>query len=206
MSSLHRVCSLLFSWTFLGGLVSGIVMGAGGLYLFAQVYVNFAGGSAPADDPYLRAPPVSVSDSLSTAHSVPLDWSLSPVDGGDATTIGAIADRPVLLTVGASWCEPCTAQLSTLQALHDTIGADAHILFVSDESRDSLRSSIDAQGRSLPVYRTGELPSSLDGDLLPRSYILRANGNVVYRQVGPADWNTRPVRRLLSRLSSSAPS
>jgi len=205
MASISGFFSRLTSRTFLAGLISGLVLGGGGFYLYAQVRVQMGGGDPPEQPLYLD--PIEVADSTgrTVRGTVPDDWSLRSLDGTDATTFGALAERPTLLAVGATWCEPCTAQMPSLQALHDTTGQALRVVLVSPEPRDSLRRHVETKGYTLPAYTVDDLPGPLRGDVLPRTYLTRSGETVVYRHVGPADWNTDAVHRLLDRVRSSTP-
>ncbi len=196
--------SRLFSRTFLAGLLTGIVIAVGGLYAYAQVRVRMGGSEQPNQKRYLS--PVDVSDSTarSVQGRVPSNWALRPLDGTEATTFGMLPKRPTLLTVGATWCEPCTAKISVLQALHDSIGQDVRVMFVSPEPRDSIRQYVGDEGYTMPTYVVNTLPPLLSGDLLPRTYLVRPDGTVTYKHVGPADWTPDIVRRLLESTRTSA--
>lgn len=200
MSFFRTFLDRLFSKTFLAGVLSGVILGVGGLYLYAQVRVRMGGGGPPEQARYLD--PIELSDSTATTVRgvVPDDWTLRPLNGPGERPFGSLMERPTLLTVGATWCEPCTAELSTLQTLHDTTGQDVRVAYVSSEPSDSLRQHVKENDYSLPVYAVDEVPSVFEGDVLPRTYLIRAGGEVVYRHLGPADWSADAARRLLDRI------
>jgi peroxiredoxin len=199
---MRALLASIFSRTFLSGVVAGIVLGCGGLYVFAQVYMSTVAGSA-SGGPELRKPAVS-QDSLADHGAVPGNWRLQPIDGDDRHSFDTISERPVLLTIWASWCDPCTAELSSLQALADTTKQTARVMLVSTQSRDSVQTFLDEEGYSMPAYVTDDLPSVLEGELVPRTYLIRPNGTVVYRRVGgPVDWNVGAVHEVLTRAQST---
>lgn len=194
---MRTILASIFSRTFLSGVLAGIVLGCGGLYLFAQIYMSTVAGSVNPG-PELQRPPIP-QDTLADHGSVPDDWRLQPIDGSDRDSFDTINENPVFLTVWAPWCDPCTAELSSLQALADTTGQTARVMVVSTESRDSVRTYLNEEGYSMPAYVADDLPPVLEGDLVPRTYLVRPNGTVVYRRVGgPMDWNIESVHQLLS--------
>lgn len=202
MALFRTIFSRLSSKRFFAGLLSGILLGAGGFYLYAQVRVQMGGSEPPEQELYLSPIELPDSTAMTVQGTVPEDWSLQRLDGAEEATFATLRGRPTLLTVGATWCEPCTAELSTLQALHDTTGTDVHVAFVSAEPSDSLRQYVEERGYSVPTYVVDDFPSVLDGDTLPRTYLIRSGGQVVYRHVGPADWSAEVVHHLLDRVRS----
>jgi thiol-disulfide isomerase/thioredoxin len=199
---LRSFFSRLFSGVFLAGVLTGLVMGVGGLVLYAQVRVQMAASGSPNQKRYLE--PISLSDSAAAAvrDTVPGSWKLRPPEGA-TMTFSDLQDRPILLVVGATWCKPCMAQMPTLQVLHDTTGRDIRVAFVSPEPHDSLRERVGGDRYSLPVFVAEELPRPLTGELLPRTYLIRSDGAIVYRHVGPADWSASATHRLLDRALAS---
>jgi thiol-disulfide isomerase/thioredoxin len=200
---LRSFFSRLFSGVFLAGVLTGLMMGMGGLVLYAQVRVQMAASGSPNQKRYLE--PISLSDSVAAAvrDTVPGSWKLRPPEG-PTMTFSDLQDRPILLVVGATWCKPCMDQMPTLQVLHDTTGRNVRVAFVSTEPRDSLRERVGGDRYSLPVFVAEDLPRPLTGELLPRTYLIRPDGAIVYRHVGPADWGASATHRLLDRALASA--
>ena len=109
--------------------------------------------------------------------TVPCLGAPGPVDLG-----AALAGRPVLLNVWASWCGPCRAELPVLAAYAarpaaiEVLGID-----VRDDPRAALR-LLTELGVALPSVTDpdGALRTALDiPPALPVSYLLRADGSVV---------------------------
>jgi hypothetical protein len=91
----------------------------------------------------------------------------------------------------------------TLEALHDSVSAEVPIAVISEESRDRVRTYVENAGLSLPMYVIDDVPAPFEGRAIPRTYVVRDDGQVVYRHVGAADWNAEPVHRLLDRFRPS---
>ena len=92
----------------------------------------------------------------------------------------------------ATWCVPCKAEMPTLQALHDSMGQNVGLAVVTEQSSEHVRRCFGNTGYSMPVYVVDSLPVSLRGRGIPRTYVVRPDGQVVYRHVGAADWNRLP--------------
>lgn len=119
------------------------------------------------------------------------EFGLQPVAGTDVPGLSradlVANERPVIVNVFASWCVPCRAEHAVLTALVEN---DGQILFginYKDKPEDAAR-WLESLGN--PYTRIG---SDLDGRAgiewgisgVPETFIVGANGTVLYRYVGP---------------------
>lgn len=199
MSSERSILASIFSWTFFGGLLVGLVLGIAGLVGYARYDMAQADGEA-AQNADLEAPDIPSKAQTVTYGTVPDDWMLHSATTDDSTTFGALKGGPVVVNKWATWCVPCRAEMPTLDALYDSTGSDVRLAIVSEESPDHVHRYVENGDFSMPVYVIEEVPPALDGLGIPRTYVVRPDGRVVYRHVGVADWNTEPVYRLLDRF------
>lgn len=201
MSIPRAVVSSLFSRTFGIGVLTGLILGAGGLFLFARVYMQFAG--APDRGPEFSVPDVSVEDIHTVRDTIPNDWSLYSVEDAVEMPFGALTDGPVLINVWATWCDPCTAQRPALRTVQDSMASDVTVIFVSPEPRSTVRDYIDSNESLDGAYVAEHFPSGLQGDVVPRTYVVRAGGKVVSQYVGPRDWDHEVVYQIIDRLRTT---
>ena len=199
MSAVRSFFSHVFSWTYLGGLGLGLVLGIAGMVVGARYMMTQSNRDAQTTV-HLPTPEPPTRTTLATYGAVPDDWTLRRIGAADSTSFSALRGRPVLVNMWATWCSPCKAEMPTLQALHDTTAANVRLAVISTESRDHVRRYIDNANYSMPVYVVDEVPPALDGYAIPRTYVIRPDGQVVYRHTGVADWNTAPVHRFLDRV------
>lgn len=194
--------STVFSWTFLGGLLTGLAVGSVGLVLAVQYMMTHVDPSG-SEDVQLTAPDVPDRSMLATYGTVPDEWSLQPAVGEDSTTFARLKGDPVLVNIWATWCAPCKVEMPTLQALHDSTDSDVKVAVVSSESRGQVRRYVEDAGYSLPVYVVDNLPLPFDGQVVPRTFVVRPDGHVVYRHTGAANWNSDRVHDFLDRFRHS---
>jgi peroxiredoxin len=156
-------------------------------------------GHAPAVDPFERAGIVE----LREGHRTP-ELRLPTLAGG-VVSLAAHRDKLVLVNFWATWCQPCTAEMPTLEALWREEGDRLVVLGVSVD-RGSPRLLLDPY-----VARLGlTFPILLDGDQeaarawrvtsLPATFLVRPGGEAVGLAFGAREWNSAEMRELLARF------
>jgi thiol-disulfide isomerase/thioredoxin len=93
-----------------------------------------------------------------------------------------------VVNLWGSWCGPCREELPIMQQLADAAGGKVRVVGVI--SKDGV-----PQAESFAEDAKVTFPSAFDGqgdlmarvgiNVLPYSYLLDANGGLVYTQVGP---------------------
>lgn len=146
------------------------------------------------------------------------DLALTAPDGR-AMSVSQLKGKPVFVHFWGSWCPPCQAEFLDLQKLYDAVGADGSVAFVLVQARESIAKSqnwMDKRGLTMPLHDSGHqgrtdtaftLADGISVDhrrlalAYPSSYVLDADGLVVYRQAGPGErWlEYEPLLRHLTR-------
>jgi peroxiredoxin len=125
---------------------------------------------------------------------------------GETLDLASLRGRVVLVNFWATWCQPCTAEMPTLEALwREYRGRGLVVLGVSVD-RGAPRPLLDPYVWRLELT----FPILLDPDLrasqawrvtsLPATFVVRPGGEAVGLAFGAREWNSAEMRALLARF------
>jgi cytochrome c biogenesis protein CcmG, thiol:disulfide interchange protein DsbE len=108
--------------------------------------------------------------------------------------------RNVVLNVWATWCEPCRREMASLERLARA-GGDLDVVGVSlDEDVNLAREFVLVQGVRFANYSDpgGRAAREVLGvQALPQTFVVRRDGTLAARIVGPRDWAGDEARSML---------
>lgn len=123
---------------------------------------------------------------------------------GDRTSLKEFEGKTIFLNFWATWCPPCIAEMPNIQALYEELSNNPEIVFVMlslDEDHEKARSFLERKELSLPVYfLQGRKPGSYDSSVVPTTYIISPEGNIVIEKRGMAKYDTDEFRNFLLSL------
>lgn len=111
--------------------------------------------------------------------------------------------RAVLINFWASWCEPCRAEMPSLQALAEQNSGKLVVLAVNlKESEPTISRFAQRTGLSLPVVRDadGALARAWGVSVYPSTVLIDARGRVTSVVRGEVDWLGADARALVTPL------
>jgi thiol-disulfide isomerase/thioredoxin len=125
-----------------------------------------------------------------------------------AGTEASLADfkgSVVLLNLWATWCQPCLKEMPSLMALQQRLGPSLTVLalaedrggaevikpFVEKLGLDKLKIYLDPKSTALKAFAARGLPSS---------FLIDAEGRVLGKVEGGADWDSDTMRDALAKL------
>jgi peroxiredoxin len=158
----------------------------------------------PALDAFERA---GVSE-LREGHRTP-PLRLPRLDGG-VTALNEHRERLVIVNFWATWCEPCTLEMPTLEALwREYRQRGLMVLGVSIDRgapRPLLEPYVARLGLSFPILLDADLAVSRAWRVqgLPATFVVRPGGDAVGMAVGAREWSSEEMRALLERYLPGA--
>jgi len=114
----------------------------------------------------------------------------------------------LFINLWASWCPPCIAEMPTIQALHDGVADRDNISFIMlslDQEREEGRKFMENRGFEMPYYfPASSIPSELSSPYLPTTFVISAEGQIVYKHEGFGNFNTPEFRNFLISLAEES--
>jgi thiol-disulfide isomerase/thioredoxin len=143
-------------------------------------------------------------DEAVSKEAFPFDFQLRKTTDGAIVSMTELKGKVIFLNLWATWCGPCRAEMPNIQQLYSTMASDS-VVFVM--------LSIDKKGEDAKVIKylsdkkftfTGyrpvdRLPDVLNVPSIPTTFVIDKNGNIVFRKVGTANYNTTRFKNFLKK-------
>lgn len=112
--------------------------------------------------------------------------------------------RAVLLNFWASWCEPCRAEMPTLQQIADLYGDDKLLVLAINFKEPAVRALQFAKttGVTLPVLLDldGKVARGWGVKVFPTTLMIDRTGRPRQRVTGEVDWTSPAAEKLIAGL------
>ena len=113
----------------------------------------------------------------------------------------ANSPTPILINFWATWCPPCLEELPSVELLHKQLKSQQttdnkqlpRLITISVDDRiediSKLESTLDFKPTFTVMHdKEGELARSLGTTKFPETYLINAEGKILYKWLGPQDW------------------
>ncbi|PVW15895.1 TlpA family protein disulfide reductase [Marixanthomonas spongiae] len=128
------------------------------------------------------------------------NWNVTSLDNR-RVNFSASEGNVVLLNFWATWCPPCIAEMPSLQNLYDEYGDQVDFYLVTSEKPETVRRFMDKKGYTLPVYiQQSNAPEALYSQALPTTYLISKKGEIVIKETGAADWDSKKTKEIIDGL------
>ena len=151
-----------------------------------------------------NAPP----SALTVGQAVP-DIILTGLDGSK-TTLAAYRGKLVVLNAWATWCPPCRREMPSLERLSKALNTEYFaVLGVSvDEHELGVREYLNDKAVTFAAFIDKDLNvvrDTLGIKIYPTTLLIAPNGALIGAMVGPRDWDSPAMIRLLENAYQGKP-
>lgn len=125
---------------------------------------------------------------------------------GAPQTLADFRGQAVLLNFWATWCVPCKKEMPSLDRLQATLGSDRFLVLPLSQDKIAVEKVRAFYGQvnitALPLYidQTGASQRAFAVTGLPSTVLIDAEGRMVGRMVGPAEWDSAEAQALLKHF------
>lgn len=122
---------------------------------------------------------------------------------GEPAALASLRGNPVLLNVWATWCHPCREEIPALEELHREYGPRGlEVLGVSidqGQQQAKIREFLGEFGATYPSWhdRDNEISTSFALMGVPSTFLVGADGELLWKHVGPVKADDAELRRLI---------
>lgn len=119
--------------------------------------------------------------------------------------------KVIFLNLWATWCGPCKAEMAGIHKLYQEIATDNHtadnIAFVmlsldKAQDKEKVKKYIHDKKFTFPVYLpTTYLTDQLLVPSIPTTFIIDKRGNLVAKEIGTTNFNTKKFKKFIIDLS-----
>jgi len=117
------------------------------------------------------------------------DWTLMDIEGSPVS-FSEFKGKLVFLSIWATWCPPCRAEMPNIQHLFEQYGERVSFVLASQEEPETILRFMEEQGYNMPVYRLVQNPpAKLSTSSIPTSFLISQEGKIQVRKTGAARWD-----------------
>lgn len=110
--------------------------------------------------------------------------------------------KKVFVNLWATWCGPCRAEIPSIEKLAAKLDPNkvAFVMIGLDDEFEKPFAYANRNHIKLPVFYPAEnLPAVFNTDAIPATFIFNEKGELIHKQIGSVDYNTKEYVTMLSR-------
>lgn len=130
----------------------------------------------------------------------PFNYKLTSLNGV-TSEVPVGKGKVTFVSYWATWCPPCIAELPSIAALYKDYGEQVQFVLITNEDPVIVERFLEKRALNIPAVNPAmDTPSILFERSIPTNYIIDKLGNIVIKEKGAADWNSKAVRTILDDL------
>ena len=130
------------------------------------------------------------------------DFTL-PVITGNMVNLSEYKGKYVLINFWALWCSPCIKELPAMQKMFESLQVDSFEIIAIHVGPPEIQLDSFLAKNNINFTIVIDEETSLRGwdvPVLPMSYLVNPSGKLIYKAVGPREWNVSMMRKLISSI------
>jgi thiol-disulfide isomerase/thioredoxin len=128
----------------------------------------------------------------------------APMQGlnGPSKRLSDFRGKPLIINVWASWCEPCRAEMASLERLawRDGSGYFNVIGISTDDDPERAKAALDALHATINQFIDSKLrlENLLGASRVPLTVLVGTDGRVIMKIYGARDWSSADTSKLIA--------
>ena len=161
----------------------------------ASVYLVSSNSSRPASE-WVNS--VAVGD-------IAPDFQLEDTEGNQVS-LQALRGKVVLVNLWATWCPPCIEEMPSMERLNEVMAGDDFVMLAintEENGRNIVPAFLQKTPYTFPIlYDDKGVVQKLYGVFkFPESFVIRKDGIVAEKIIGPLDWSSIETITYLKNLT-----
>lgn len=123
---------------------------------------------------------------------------------GEQIYLSEFEGKTIFMNLWATWCPPCIAEMPNIQRLYEDIRDNKDIVFVMaslDQDPQKAWDFVERKEFTFPVYSVITKPRVYDSSVVPTTYVISPQGNIVLEHQGMAKYDTDEFKAFLNSVS-----
>lgn len=124
---------------------------------------------------------------------------------GERTSLSEFEGKTIFMNLWATWCPPCIAEMPNIQRLYDDIDNENIVFVMASLDQDAQKAwdFVERKGFTFPVYSVLAKPRVYDSSVVPTTYVISPQGDIVMEHQGMAKYDTDDFKQFLTAVSSN---
>lgn len=144
-----------------------------------------------------------VTETTRVEAAVPADFNMLLIDqAGKPTSLEDFKGKVIFMNIWATWCPPCIAEMPNINKLHKEMSKEVAFVMLSvDDDFETAKAFNKRKGYNLPIYALqSHRPAMYQSSTIPTTYVINADGELVFTHKGMANYNTKKFKKFLKDL------
>lgn len=125
---------------------------------------------------------------------------------GKQVTLSELRGKVVMVNFWATWCPPCIAEMPSMERLNEIMGGDDFVMLAintEENGREIVPAFLQKKPHSFTILYDdkGVVQKRYGVFKFPETFIIRKDGTVAEKIIGPLDWSSLETITYLKGLS-----